>query len=416
MNNPPPGAPFKLTRRSPIGASKLLPRQGFGTQAANALGVTFNSQHAFMAPFFDIQLGFENMDLANPLIFDAIYVAPVAVSLTPGNNQITTWQQVFTDGAPELVIPPGYAGGNGKHVPGCAVTSRLQCDSIPRTDVIGAPRLLRVAAHLAANQGATTHNGSYNATQYAALNNLVAGPGLGQVANPGLINGAYTLNTANAGDMLTVFSSLTQGGNQNPMSVNAGYSIHVISVDDNGDSRTQGSGLGGGLVDFIGPAAYAQFQSYNTDLPLVARNNGTAGMKTRDILNGVRQTINQWMWLPQFSTFPVWSPNDGDTQAIYDDSWACALEFVGYCLSLGVKPILKTCYASSGSTYSRINANNNLARALAASSKGAIGLADFDAFISPNGVFNPLYDSGDLVHANALGCAGQGTVLYAACV
>jgi hypothetical protein len=247
------------------------------------------------------------------------------------------------------------------------------------------------------------HN-SYNSTQITNFNAIAA--------NPGFIEGGY-MQSQSLANMLTQFTNCIVGGPYNPMTCEFYTDTPIASYAEFGDSRSQGAGVGGGIVWYDGPADYMLWQSYGTAKPIATRNHGTAGMKSVDILTNAKMTLTQGNILPQFAGMTVWSPNDGDTQAIYDTSWAYALEFVEFCKSIGVIPVLNTCYPSSGSTWARIDANNAKARALCAASNSTIILSDRGAALnnpaSP-GTIIPSLNSGDDVHANAAGCAVEAAV------
>jgi hypothetical protein len=336
---------------SQYGALQILPVPGSQALAGDVTnGKLLNSQIPAAGAFFGCRLIYLNYDTAAPMSIDGAKVAPVArtagAAQSPANNTLSWSAFVTFGGSQSGSVPAAKAGAGGQTIPGVLVSDFVSVVSIPRTDTTSAPPLLRIATHIAASASSTSHP-SFNSTGYTTLNQLPANPGF----NFG--NFSATVSLANIVSTTNVTYDIF-GGAQNPIGAVFYYAENVVDAGAFGDSLFQGALTSSG---YAGWPEYATWKGYAKSPKVAFANYATAAQKTVDTVQVLRSVLDQYKH--KYAFFKAWSPNDGDTQAAYDQAWGYAIGAVEYCLSIGVTPVLVTSAPASGYTWSRIKGQNN---------------------------------------------------------
>lgn len=374
---------------STAGPCGVLPLPGSASLAGDATnGKVINSQIPAAAAFYGCRLVYLNFDTAAVMAIDGAKVAPSTATGGAGasaNNSALTFSSFVTfSGSQSVNVPQATTGAGGQIIPGVAVSDFVPVTSLPRTDVVSAPPLLRIATHFAPSASPTTHP-SYNGTNYTNFNLLPGNPGFNYGNNQ--YTGTLATLTSTAQPTFDIY-----GGQQNPISAIFYYSTRVASLVAFGDSLVQG-GTTSTLMD--GWPAYATWRSYGTTSPMEVSSLATSGQQSVDTFAILKAYVAQYK--PQYVSFKAWSPNDGDTQAIYDTTWGRTLDAIEYCRLNGVTPVVLTSGPAAGMTWSRIKAQNARVMALPAYVKKV----DVGALIndpSNDGTIRAAYSAGDGTH------------------
>lgn len=395
-----PGGSVPIAVNTPIASLKLLPDPGSGTQAGDATnGVIFNTQLPALGKFYGVKLIYENYDTANTQNWDGVKVAPAPASISGGNNTLTFTGYVTVNGSQSFSVPVATTGAGGQLIPGVVVTDFIQVTSIARTDTVGAPPILRVASHIVPSSNSTTHP-NYAGANYANFNALSG--------NPGLVNGVYAF-TGSGATLASLTSTgnslLNGGGNQNPIGAVFYYSTLKEDSFWFCDSLCQGYGT---TTQYAGFAEYVTFNAYASGTQFTGSNFATSGQKTVDTLARLKAVIG--VYKPKYAVFKPWSPNDGNTTAIFAQSWGYTLEMVNYCLANGVQPVILTAPFATGYSNTLIQAQNALALALPTS----VRKVDAYSILTPGGTWVSAYNSGDSEHPNDAGSSAVATAFIAA--
>ncbi|HYN54393.1 MAG TPA: SGNH/GDSL hydrolase family protein [Methylotenera sp.] len=391
----PSGTNAPLSRQSSIASLKLLPSPGSQALAGDITsGKVINSQLPAFAPFFGVKLIYQNYDTANTMDIDGVKVAPSVATAGAGssaNNSALTFSGFVTfAGSQSVSIPVAVTGVGGQVIPTEIVSDFIQITSLARTDTVGAPPLLRVATHFAPSANQTVHP-SYNGTNYTNLNTLAANPKFNHGNNS--FTGTLAALITSAQPTYDIY-----GGVQNPIGAIFYYSSGVQEIAAFGDSLIQGVGSS---TSYAGWPEYLTWGSYSNSLNFVCANYGTSAQKTVDTLAVAKAVLSKYS--PKYAVMKAWSPNDGNTQAIFDASWGYTLEFINYCLNLDIIPIVLTSGPATGYSWTLTKAQNVRVMALPAS----VIKVDVAAIINnsaSDGTILPAYDS-DGTHYNDAGYA-----------
>lgn len=380
-------------KQSPIAALKILPNPGSGTLAGDATnGKVINSQIPAVGAFYGVRLIYENWDTVNPMNIDGVKIAVSTATGGAGssaNNSALSFSSLLTFSGSTSIAIPVATNGSTKVICKRAITDFMPITSVARTDNSSFPPLLRVATHFAPSANQTVHP-SYNGTNYTDLNVLAANTGFNYGDNS--FTGTLAALGTEAQGTYDIY-----GGVQNPCGAIFYYSANVNEIAAFGDSLIQGVGS---AANYAGWPAYLTYNSYTSSLKFSCANYGTSGQKTQDSLAIMKETLAKYK--PKYAAFKAWSPNDGDTQAIYDTSFGYCLEGIAYCMDLGIVPIVLTSGPASGYTWSRIKAQNARVLALPASAL-KIDVANLVNNPASDGNIIPAYDSGDHTHYSDAG-------------
>ena len=374
---------------TPIGsyASPAVLFNLFGTennsgQTVGASDVIMDAQIPAMAPFYGVKLVYANYNTAAAMTMDGAKVAPTAVDLTAAGNTLSWSSFVTFSGSQTATVPQAKTGAGGQIVPGIAVSDFVPVTSIARTDVVGAPYLLRVRSHVLANSIAFSIGGTHGATLNAASFN----PGL-KYANYNPVDTLANLTT-------NVSSTLSPSSAIEPIAVIFFYSSSVESLAAFGDSVIQGAGSA--TSHFAGPADRLTFLSYGTSRQISAASFASSGQTTLDSNATLKNYINAGA-TPTYVLFKSWSVNDGLTQALVDKSWASVVDTLEFLRQKSITPVLLTAPPTSGVPWAMIKVVNARVMALPAwVVKVDVATALNDP--SNDGNLRAVYDSGDHTH------------------
>ena len=373
-----------------------FPAEAGATIGSNVQGYICNMQLPALGKFYGVKLVYRNYDTAAPMTINEAHVSACPQHAALGNNSgLLSWSPSVTFGGNTVGTVPQATtktfNGVAKVVPGTLVSDYIPVISVARTDTVGAPYLLRVASHLAANSLCTSYNGTY----FPNFNALAQ--------NPGLKHANYSFTAAQASLLSTGNSLGEYGGSVNPVNAIFYYDDIPQSIAFFGDSIIQGQGSS---TTYANLANYATMLAYSAGKKLVTANYATSGQTTGATIEILKNVVSKHK--PNFAAFKVWSPNDGNTQAKFDAAWCEVMEGVSYCLQNNVIPILITAPPAVGSSWSLIDAQNAKAKAI----KNAI-VFDFAALMSDSGnngsilgAYNAdgthINDAGAIVAARAL--------------
>jgi hypothetical protein len=370
----------------------LLPVPGQTNIAGDAgNGKVLNMQIPAFAPFYGARLMYLNYDTAAVMAIDGAYAAAAQYTGAAGasqNNSALTFTQVKFNGFNVANVPQATVGAGGQIIPGVLLSDFVQVTSVVRTDGATKPPLLRIATHFAPSANPTVHPG-YNGGFFTNFNVLAANPGF----NYG--NNAFTSSlAAMVGAGQPTFD--IYGGASNPIAAVFYYDTHVYGGIAFGDSLVQGFGTS---TNYNGWPEYATWQSYSnaSGFPISFSNFATSGQKSADTFAILKATIAQYK--PEYALFKAWSPNDGDTQAIFNASWGLTIDAIEYCRQNNVKPVVLTSSPANGYTWSRIAAQNAKVLALPPWVKKVDVAAITNNPASP-GTIKAEYSSGDGTHLN----------------
>lgn len=302
----------------------------FGGQSSSLVGTnrTVDMQIPTDVNFVGVRLLLANWQIADTLNIDLCKVAVASVDSDNGSG--LTWLPVTFSGSSSIVVPAGTQGtigGGGatvNKVGKFAVSDVVWLPSVPRTDVVGAPRLLRIRTYAAGNVYLETPAlFTGNAPQYFGdrgyIHRYQAVVG-DQVTSPG----AMTLSTSLAYFGIAGVEFITGQANH-------------FSTMAFGDSLTHGANAGyqsgwpvmlNYLLRLNGkPGAVAQF--------------GVGGMLHENYIANMKGMIAASK--PSAVIFSGFSPNSASsTQAGMDNQYARTVEAVEWCKRQGVAPIVTT--------------------------------------------------------------------------
>jgi lysophospholipase L1-like esterase len=394
------GAKIPLDGR--IAKSGVVSQRLFGGQSSSLVGTgrTVAMQIPTDVNFIGVRLLLANWQIADTLNIDLCKVAVSAVDNDNGAG--LTWTPVTFGGSNSIVVPAGTqgtVGGGGATVNKIGKFSTsdvIWLPSIPRTDVVGAPRFLHIRTYAAGNV-------------YTETPAVFAGSAPTFFGDRGYIH-RYQAAT---GDQVTTTGAMTLATNLFFPSIAGvdfitGQANH-FSIMAFGDSLTHGSSASyqSGwpvMLNYLlrqngKPAAVAQF--------------GVGGMLHENYIANMKGMIS--VNKPSAVIFSGFSPNSASsTQAGMDNQYARTVEAVEWCKRQGVVPIVTTAKP--------VNTDNasNVSLKLALNTRFLTELATICQVVDLAGVvrdpadygkINPLY-SLDGTHINDTGLAMEAQKLY----
>lgn len=396
------GKPLPILNQAMSAAFKMIGDTNSQSVAGDATnGRVMQTQLPAVAPFFGVRLVYENWDTSAVMNIDGVKVAPSpstgGAGQAPANSTLTWSPYVTFGGAQAVAVPVAVVGPAGNILPGVVVSDFVQVTSIPRTDIITAPPILRVASHLTPSAAATIQP-SVSTASFAALNVKPANPGM-NIGNANLVLALASMTSSASAYTYDIY-----GGPINPVGAIFSYSTSLTGLSAFGDSLVQGIGSG-----VCGWPEFVAFNSYGAQ-SISCDNWGSASQKSIDSFAKLKIVAAKYK--PKYAAFKAWSPNDGNTQANYDAAWGNTLEAVDFCLANKIIPVVLTSGPANGYTWSLIKKQNARVMALPSSVVKVDAAAVLNNPAS-DGTILPAYDS-DGTHYTEAGYIAIANVVIAA--
>ncbi len=325
---------------------RLIPVQSHtlpATIGATAGGYNINVQLPALDTFYGVRLIFQNWNTAATMDFTGVKVAACPVHGTlPNNNGALLWQGFVKVNNNQAFSVPAATTVGTQVAPGTVITDLLFIKSTSRTDVVGAPPLLRVASHVAEN----TIHPTIVYTKVVDSNTYVV-PGV--TPNPGLYH-AFGIAADTLANLTSTALSTPTSSNQaiNPVGAIFYYDNPKTDFICFADSILEGTGT---YTTYCGLTNYLTYNSFATSKAISGMNFGVGGHKTATSLQMLADTLS--LIKPRYAIFKNYSPNDGQQ----DIGWINFLDSLRVCREKGVTPIALTS-PPTGSNWMEIKALN----------------------------------------------------------
>ena len=266
--------------------------------------------------------------------------------------------------------------------------------SVDRTDLTGGMPILMVRAYTPAATGTIT--------RYQNVGSFDEGGTPHETRWNALTKRAWKL-LQKTGDFITTPSGFT--GATQPNFCSPAFSVMLrtrsygLSFAVVGDSLTEGvytNGLSSGFYSYGYQAAEL---AHSSDFPVSFICQGWNGQTGPNFLINGKAVAAAMK--PNVLLIPIYSPNDGTTQAALDGGFARAMEMAAWCRDNRIVPILTTLWPRTGILSAASIEYNAKARKLA---EHGVLVLDVDAIVGTGDpgarVYAASYASGDGVHMN----------------
>lgn len=374
------------TAASPAAEIMLLGNENFAAVSLGASDFIMDLQVPAIGAFYGVKLKYANYDTTAVMTIDGAKVAACPTHTTTAGNTLTWSAFVTSGGLQTLTVPQAKTGPGGRIIPGILITDYVAVTSIPRTDTVGAPFLLRVRSHVLANAKVYTAGGAYA----LPLNNAAY--------NPGLLYSNYNFNDTLANLTTATSGTLNPSGPMEPVGVTFFYSSPVETIAVFGDSILQGAA--DEISNFAGFTTRATFLAYGTGRKLVGANYAQSGQTTYDSISTMKAHILAG-YRPTYCAIKPWSINDGSTAAIVNSSWAQFVEALEFLRTNGIKPIAITSSPTNNQPNSALWGFVKVLNARVMALPNWVIKVDFASVVNnpaQDGVMLPQYNSGDYTH------------------
>lgn len=374
-----------VRQASPAAGFMLLGNENFAAVTL-ASETIMDMQVPAISDFYAVRLKYANYNTAGTMTVDGAKVAPCPTHKTTAGNTLAWTGFVTFGGSQTGVVPQASIGPSGRIVPGVLLSDYVFVHSIARTDVVGAPFLLRIRSHLVAGAVVYTAGGVHS----LPLNNAAFNPGLvySNFNNAGGTLAQLTSNTFTTGD---------PSGAMEPVEVIFYYMNQVETLAVFGDSVMQGAGSE--TSNFAGFTTRATFLAFASGRRLSGVNFAQSGQTTYDSIATMKAHVLAG-YRPTYIAIKPWSINDGTTAANIDASWAQFVEALEFLRTHDIIPVALTAPPTNGvagAPWANIKVVN--ARVLALPGwiikvDAANALND----VANDGNLQSIYDSGDHTH------------------
>lgn len=392
----------------------------YAANPSNSLGLKINASRSTVT--FDnttmqlqvaVPCGFDQVKIITENIHTSAYNTYFAVAASEtaadfahsviGGSQKTSagdWAHVTKAAAEPIASALGSANN-----PTFTESDWVACKSVDRTDVIGGYPLLLVRAFTPAATGTITRYGNIGSTVEGAST---------QEANWESLTARLWRIRYKTGDCITTPANFSSpSGPPNfcspaffPIVRTRGYGLSVAVVGDSLGEGVYANGLSAGFYSYGHQAVeLAHSVQYPMSYICQAWNGQTSA---NYLINAKAMALAM---SPNVLVFPVWSANDGATQAAFDAAFARTMDMVGFCRTNRIVPVLTTIWPKTGNGALGTEYN---AKALALRNSGMLVL-DVDGIVGSGDigsrVYAAQYASGDGTHMNAAGHTAVATEL-----